>query len=360
MRERGGRRRGSIVVLTVAVRRYRPARAGAVLIAALLALPALGLLSVLARSGAWPGLWPGGASLHPPAQDGSRTLGPPAAGSPAGVAVGPGIPDQCDPPGWPDPSLYGLFAENEAPWAGFPRQRLEQQRRAAGAARWLAGFRVTLPEPLFEEPANLRRAAALLAGTVVEPGAAFSLNTTIGPYTRDRGYRPGPSYVGGRLVPTDGGGVCKVATALYNAVIHSGLTVLERHAHSMIVPYVAPGRDAAVVYGAKDFRFRNDAGSPVVLWSEVRDLTLFVAVYGSHQPPEVTWHQRVLARQEPWTLRPYNPELGPGEERVLHEGFPGFTVRTWLTVAYPDRSPERRDLGVDTYQPLPRVIEHGP
>lgn len=280
-----------------------------------------------------------------------------------GAAARPAaLPDQCDPPGWPDASLYGLFTEQEAPWAGSPaaRERLDPLRRAAGAAHWLAGFRVTIPEPLFAETANVRRAAELLAGTVVEPGAVFSLNAAAGPYTRARGYGLGPTYVGGRLVPGEGGGVCKIATALYNVVIHGGLTVVERHAHSMIVPYVAPGRDAAVAYGAKDLRFRNDTAAPVVIWSEVRDLTLFVALYGGHEPPQVTWHHEVLARQEPWTLRPFNPELGPGQERVVHEGFPGFTVRTWLTVTHPGRAPEHRDLGIDTYQPLPRVVEHGP
>lgn len=355
---RSRHRRGPVVVLTVSLSRPRLLLAAAALIAA------VGLLTWLAQAGSRPGLPPGSDRLGPsdpgPHHGAAGLPAPPGAGSPVTVPPPPRIPDQCDPPGWPDPSLYGVFTEEEAPWAGRSRPELDQARQAAGASRWLAGFRVTAPEPLFEERENLRRGAELLAGTVVEAGTTFSMNAAIGPYTKARGYRLGPSYLGGRLVPSEGGGVCKVSTALYNAVIHSGLTVVERHPHSMIVPYVAPGRDAAVSYGGKDFRFRNDAGAPVVVWAELRDLTLFVGLYGSHEPPAVTWHHQVLARQEPWTLRPYNPDLGPGQERVVHEGFPGLTVRTWLTIEYPGKEPEQRDLGIDAYQPLPRIVERGP
>jgi len=353
----GGRRRGGRhLALTVAL--PGPRLAAALLLVAAVLLPAAWMASSAAHRGV-----PGPETARPAPAWAAWVL-PLVAGHtarPSRDPQGP-VPGQCDPPGWPDPTVYGVLAEDQAPWTRDPTalQRLDRHRRAARAHRWLAGFRITVREPLFEETANLRLAAGRLAGTVVPPGAVFSMNAALGPYTRDRGYRPGPSYAGGRLVPSDGGGVCKVATALYNAAIHAGLPVVERHAHSMMVPYVPPGRDAAVAYGAKDFRFRNDTAFPVLIWSDFRDATLYVALYGSHDPPRVTWHQQVLARQEPWTVRSYNPELAPGRERVVHEGYPGFTVRTWLLVTRPGAEPERRDLGVDTYLPLPRMVEHGP
>ena len=49
--------------------------------------------------------------------------------------------------------------------------------------------------------------------------------------------------------------VCQVSSTLYNAALAAKMTIIERHGHSMTVPYVEKGRDAAVVHDEKDFRF---------------------------------------------------------------------------------------------------------
>ncbi len=266
----------------------------------------------------------------------------------------------CGVPGTAQADRYGRVHEQDLPWYVNPPQRLLEARDAAGADRLLAAFRVSFPDPLFEETANVAAAAGYLAGTVLRPGEPVSVNGILGPYTEARGYRPGPSYIGGRLVPSSGGGVCKVSTALYNAAMLAGVTVLERHPHSMPVPYVPPGRDAAVAWGVKDLRLRVDGDAPVVAWAAVQGHTLYVALYGSYEPPRVEWHQEELARAPHSTVRRANPALPPGEERVVVPGADGVTVRTAVTITYPGGPPVRRELGVDTYRPLPRLVEFGP
>lgn len=276
---------------------------------------------------------------------------------------GPGREDDrdlCGRPGWPDPRRYAPVTGEEVPWAGDPPARLQELQETHQAAKFIAGFRTTLPEPLFDEAFNIELAARRLAGHVVLPQETFSVNQAVGPYTAARGFRMGPSYMGNRLVPAEGGGVCKISTVLYNVVVLSGLEVVERHPHSMLVPYVPPGRDATVAWAAKDFRFHNDQDVPVLIWSQWDGLSLYIALYGQVDPPAVEWEHQVLSRQEPWTIRQPNGRLAPGEERVVLEGYPGMTVRTWLTIQYPGREPERRDLGIDTYLPMPRVMEYGP
>ncbi|HLS89457.1 MAG TPA: VanW family protein [Sphingobacteriaceae bacterium] len=308
-------------------------------------------------------------ALWAPRQWAGREPWPNRAGPPATapldywVLEGPGreaARDLCGPPGWPDPRRYGPFTEEEAPWAADPPDGLRELQAAHQASPFIAGFRITFPEPLFDEAHNVGLAARKLAGHVVMPGETFSLNRAAGPYTAARGYRMGPAYMGNRLVPAEGGGVCKIASTLYNVVLHSGLEVVQRHPHSMPVPYVPPGRDATVAWPAKDFRFRNNRDVPVVIWSQSDGHSLYVALYGRVDPPQVEWEHQVLSRQEPWTIRQPNDRLAPGEERVVLEGYPGMTVRTWLTIRHPGREPERRDLGIDTYLPMPRLIEYGP
>ncbi|WP_238472951.1 VanW family protein [Desulforamulus profundi] len=97
------------------------------------------------------------------------------------------------------------------------------------------------------------------------PGKIFSQNNTIGPYTSYKGYQTGPTYAGCNVTRTVGGGVCKIASLLYNVATLSDLKVIMRSPHSMTVPYVSPGQDATVFYGVKDFRFINDTEGPVVI-----------------------------------------------------------------------------------------------
>ena len=74
-----------------------------------------------------------------------------------------------------------------------------------------------------------------------------------------------PVINGGRMEMGLGGGICEISSLLYNLCLQSGFTVLERSPHSLLVPYVPGGLDAAVSWGTMDFRFRNSYTVPVVL-----------------------------------------------------------------------------------------------
>lgn len=224
----------------------------------------------------------------------------------------------------------------------------------------MAAYKATLPDPIMAEGFNIGLAADYLAGKVVQPGEVFSQNRTIGPYTAQRGYKAGPTYAGNQVVTTVGGGVCKIASLLYNVVTLSDLTVVMRSAHSMTVPYVPPGQDATVYDGVKDFRFQNNTGGPVLIWSQKVDDTLYMALYGSRKPPRVTWHHKLINRTDHWVLYRHNPSLPPGQEKVAYPGQDGMTVRSWVTVEYPDGRAVTKSKGISYYIASPRIIERGP
>lgn len=113
--------------------------------------------------------------------------------------------------------------------------------------------------------ANARTAGYLLDGAVVAPGEVFSFNDRVGERTSQKGFLTGIIFVGQRHARDTGGGVCRTATLLHNAVEKAGLTVVERHHHSLPVTYVPYGQDATVNYGVLDYRFRNTCGSPIEL-----------------------------------------------------------------------------------------------
>ncbi len=112
---------------------------------------------------------------------------------------------------------------------------------------------------------NAKKAAARLNGAVVLAGEKFSYNKRIGERTKENGYVEAPVIMGGKMVQGLGGGICEISSMLYNLCLQSGLEVLERSPHSLLVPYVPGGLDAAVSWGTMDFRFENPYEVPVVL-----------------------------------------------------------------------------------------------
>ena len=128
---------------------------------------------------------------------------------------------------------------------------------------------------------NIALAAKLVDGTIVQPGAVFSLNATMGPRSVNRGFDFAPVIAGdGVLRQGVGGGICQYATTLFNAVFFAGLPVVERHAHALLITHYPMGRDATVSWGGPDFKFKNDTSRAVMIRSWVEGDALTVAIVG--------------------------------------------------------------------------------
>lgn len=123
---------------------------------------------------------------------------------------------------------------------------------------------------------NIEVAVGHLNNLVVMPGQEISVSDIIKPRTTANGYKSAGAYLNGRTVPAIGGGICQVSSTVYNAVKNAGLTVLERHPHSMPVHYLPLGLDAAISAGSKDLRFRNDYSAPVILQAYTEGKNLIV------------------------------------------------------------------------------------
>ncbi|QIG50898.1 vanw family protein [Nordella sp. HKS 07] len=106
---------------------------------------------------------------------------------------------------------------------------------------------------------NLRRAIRHLDGVEVPAGALVSFWRQVGRTTRRRGFVPGRELREGCLIASVGGGLCQLSNALHEAALDAGFDVVERHAHSFVVPgsRAAFGRDATVFWNYVDLRFRS-------------------------------------------------------------------------------------------------------
>jgi vancomycin resistance protein VanW len=220
----------------------------------------------------------------------------------------------------------------------------------------MAAFRTVLHDPLPGEEYNVHLAAKMLCGSLIMPGQVFSQNGAIGPYTMERGFRKGPTYIGTSLTTTIGGGVCKIASTLYNVTVLCNLEIVERHAHSMPVPYVPYGQDATVAYGSRDFSFRNNTASPLMIWAEGIDNILYIAFYSKMPAPGIVWKHEILEKRKAPKHYRINPKLKEGEEKVILEGMDGALVKSWINISEKDGI-KTKYMGVSDYKPMPYTIE---
>jgi vancomycin resistance protein YoaR len=136
---------------------------------------------------------------------------------------------------------------------------------------------------------NLKVAAERCNNTILYPGDEFSYNKALGPRTVAAGYRNGKIYSGGQVVDGIGGGICQISSTLYNAVLMSNLEIVERRNHQFVTSYVGAGRDATVVYGAIDFRFKNTRKYPIRITASAVNGIATVSIYGIKEENEYTF-----------------------------------------------------------------------
>lgn len=128
---------------------------------------------------------------------------------------------------------------------------------------------------------NIQRSSNSIDDKVILPGETFSFNNTTGPRSLAAGYREATVIMNGEFVPGEGGGVCQVSSTLYNTVLNSGVTIVERHSHSLPISYVPPGKDATVAYDVLDLKFKNNYSTPIYIKSYVSGNQLTIKLYGN-------------------------------------------------------------------------------
>ncbi|NCP34270.1 MAG: hypothetical protein COZ06_33485 [Armatimonadetes bacterium CG_4_10_14_3_um_filter_66_18] len=116
---------------------------------------------------------------------------------------------------------------------------------------------------------NLRVAGSFLDKVLLRAGVTFSYNDIVGPRLECKGYRPAAIFANGDVVDDIGGGVCQVASTMYNVALLAGLKIVQRRPHSRPVDYCPPGRDATVYFGQTDLRFRNNTALPLYFRTSV-------------------------------------------------------------------------------------------
>ena len=106
---------------------------------------------------------------------------------------------------------------------------------------------------------NIKIAIDKLTDAVINSGEEFSFNNTLGPMGPNEGYEKATGFDGhGKKIKIYAGGMCQISSTLYNTALIAGLEITERHAHSSRVYYVPKDKDATIMYGGADLKFKNN------------------------------------------------------------------------------------------------------
>ena len=217
-----------------------------------------------------------------------------------------------------------------------------------------------------EKRHNIALAAERLNGVVVPPGGTFSFNKEVGPTTLEAGFTWGFGITSGqdgaKTVPSVAGGICQVATTLFQPVFWSGYQLEERSWHLYWIPAYTSrnvvGLDVTVDADANlDFRWTNPTDSYVLVRSWVQGDTVNFALYGKKPGWTVRVDPAEVANRvapDPTPIRQEEPTLAAGRTIQVESAREGFDVTVRRTVAVPGAEPRMLTLR-SKYQPSHNV-----
>jgi vancomycin resistance protein YoaR len=214
-----------------------------------------------------------------------------------------------------------------------------------------SGFSTSLQGRSPEQRHNAALAGRYIDGFIIPPGGILSFNELVGGRSRSKGYDAAPFLNGdGLLQDTPGGGICHLASTIYNAALLGGLEVVERHPHSRTVLHVPPGRDATIASWRKDLKLRNPFPHPLLVRISSDNDRLNVSLRSA---VEKDFSVEIVSEQV--TLE---AQAMAGTTGKRQPGGRGYSTATWR-VTSTNGFEQKELLSEDTYPPPSRILAGG-
>ena len=211
---------------------------------------------------------------------------------------------------------------------------------------------------------NLQVGSGKINGAVLMPGETLSGYECMHPFTKANGYASAAAYENGQVVDSVGGGVCQIATTLYNAALLAEMEITQRQNHSMVVSYVKPSNDAAIAGTYKDIKITNPYDTPVYIEGGTSGKTLTFTIYGKETRPAnrtIKYVSETLGVTDPGEpITNVDPSLQPGARVRVQAAHRGVRSRLWKYVYIDGVETETTILHTDTYNASKAIYRVGP
>lgn len=176
---------------------------------------------------------------------------------------------------------------------------------------------------------NIKLLCSMIDGSLVAPGDTWSFNDTTGERTADKGFSTAPVIVNGRHEDQLGGGICQVATCVFNTACYAGLGIGTRANHSFYISaYDDEGfADATVSWPEPDLQWVNDTENYILLTAGIEDGEVVVRMWGTDDGRTVTCDRGEWKDGEKYkTIRERDNSLKRGETEVVQSGHDGREI----------------------------------
>ncbi len=187
---------------------------------------------------------------------------------------------------------------------------------------------------------NVQLATRLINGAKVPPGGVFSFDDVVGDQTEAHGFQVAWGIVNGKdgvpeTIHADAGGICQVATTVFQSAYWAGLPMVRRFHHLYWIahygqpPYGGLGLDATVDFAPVDLQFQNTTSDWIRLDATYDSSHVHVRVVGVNPGWKVTAGAPKitnLVKTDPTLVRRPDPTMNPGQQLYIETAQDGFDV----------------------------------
>lgn len=208
---------------------------------------------------------------------------------------------------------------------------------------------------------NIHHVADLLDASIIESdGGQWSFNAVAGNCDEESGFKEAGVMESGEMTTGAGGGICQVATTVFNSVYESGLPINERHNHSLHTSSYPAGRDAAIAYPKLDLIWTNSTSSDMILLTDYTDTSVTVTLLG--RKPDLVVETEVGEWQEGEKFKvkyEIDEDLSKDKSYLKSEGTDGMDITVIRTVKDQEGNIIETDTFISSYLPVNKVIAYG-
>lgn len=209
---------------------------------------------------------------------------------------------------------------------------------------------------------NIKLAADILDnGIITANGGTWHFNDRTGDTNEEAGFWAAGSIIEGEYVDSIGGGICQVATTVFNAVYEAGLPIDMRFPHQLFIASYPSGRDAAVSYPDLDLWWSNDLPSDVLLDLSYTDTTLTAKLYSVYTGYTVESEQGAWSAGNRYIVRfEEDSSLAKDESYVKTTGVDGCSISVTRKVKNEKGEVISEQTFDSIYDPKDEVMVIGP
>ena len=217
-------------------------------------------------------------------------------------------------------------------------ERTTEDAEAMGIKERLASWSIGL-SGTSSRIKNIRLLCKLIDGSLVAPGETWSFNDTTGERTADKGFETAPVIINGKHEDQLGGGICQVATCVFNAACYSGLGIVTRTNHDFYISsYDDEGfADATVSWDVPDLEWLNDTDNYILLTADASGDDVVVSLWGTDDGRTVECDRGEWKKGAKYkTIKENDDTLAKGTTQVVQQGVDGRSIQIRYLVTSKD------------------------